>query len=223
MNACGDRRRGTAFPGVLLEEMAIGRVLTLATANDHKAREMASILAGYGWEIAPAPAGVAEAPETGDTFAENARIKARAVAAAVGGVALADDSGLAVDALHGEPGVRSRRWAGERATDADRVALLLEALRGVAPERRTARFICAVCIAAPDRVLWEGSGTVEGIITEAPRGANGFGYDPVFEVCGTGRTMAEWTPEEKNAASHRGRALMLARDWMRRAGAEHGS
>ena len=195
--------------------MANQRQLTLATANEHKVREMTSALAGCGWEIVAAPGDIADVPETGTTFEENARIKALAVAMAVNGIALADDSGLAVDALNGEPGVHSKRWAGEQATDADRIARLLDALRDVPMERRTARFVCAACIAGPHGVLWEGTGTVEGAITDAPLGENGFGYDPVFEVLGEGRTMAELTQDEKNAISHRGRAMAAARAWMR--------
>lgn len=195
--------------------MANRRQLTLATANEHKVLEMTLALAGCGWEIVAAPGDLADVPETGTTFQENARIKALAVAGAVNGIALADDSGLVVDALNGEPGVHSKRWAGDRATDADRIARLLEALRGILAERRTARFVCAACIAGPHGILWEGTGTVEGAITDAPRGENGFGYDPVFEILGEGRTMAELIQDEKNAISHRGRAMAAACAWMR--------
>lgn len=190
------------------------RHLILATGNAHKAREMAAALAGCGWTISAAPGDVADVPETGETFRENARLKALAVAEALGVAALADDSGLAVDALNGGPGVHSKRWAGDNATDADRVAHLLSAMHNVPQGGRTARFVCAVCIAEPGGVLWEGEGTVEGVITDAPRGENGFGYDPVFQPQGGDRTMAERTQEEKNAISHRGRAIAAARAWL---------
>jgi XTP/dITP diphosphohydrolase len=195
--------------------MSARRVLYLATANAHKVREMMALLADCGWEVRPAPAGVADVAENGATFAENARVKALAVAAAVGGVALADDSGLVVDALDGAPGVRSRRWAGENATDADRIACLLDAMAGVDEPGRNARFVCSVCIAGPAGVLFEGSGSVEGRIARTPRGSNGFGYDPVFLVEDGAETMAELDENRKNAVSHRGRAMRLAAEWLR--------
>jgi len=155
-----------------------------------------------------------EPAETGETFAENARQKARYYARATGCWCLADDSGLAVDALGGAPGVRSARYAAERfgpdadrpARDAANTAKLLEAMRDVPDERRTARFVCHFALADPDRVLLDAGGQVEGIITRRPRGTNGFGYDPVFHVPSHGKTAAEMPPEEKNAISHRGRA-----------------
>lgn len=191
--------------------------LTLATANHHKAREIASALSGCGWEVVPAPPGAAEVEETGATFAENARIKALAVARAVRGVALADDSGLAVDALQGAPGIQSKRWAGENAADAERIARLLAAMEGVPADGRAARFVCAACIAGPDGVLWEGEGVVEGEIAFRPRGSHGFGYDPVF-LLPDGRAMAELDADEKNDVSHRGRAMAAARVWLERHG-----
>ena len=155
-----------------------------------------------------------EPADTGETFAENARQKARYYARATGCWCLADDSGLAVDALGGAPGVRSARYAAERfgpdadrpARDAANTAKLLEAMRDVPDERRTARFVCHFALADPDRVLLDTGGQVEGIITRRPRGTNGFGYDPVFHVPSHGKTAAEMPPEEKNAISHRGRA-----------------
>lgn len=190
-------------------------VLYLATANAHKTREMKALLNDCGWDVQPAPAGVADVEENGATFAENARIKALAVAAAVGGVALADDSGLVVDALDGAPGVQSRRWAGEKATDADRIARLLDAMAAVDEPNRNARFVCSVCIAGPTGVLYEGSGAVEGRIARSPRGSSGFGYDPVFLVEDGAETMAELGEDRKNAVSHRGRALRRAAAWLR--------
>jgi XTP/dITP diphosphohydrolase len=187
--------------------------LILATANAHKAREMTALLDGCGWEAATAPPEAADVDETGETFAENARLKALAVAEATGKTALADDSGLAVDALDGRPGVHSKRWAGPDAKDADRIAKLLDALQGVPPEARTARFVCAACVASPAGILWEGVGTVEGRVADAPRGQGGFGYDPVF-LLPDGRTMAELDASEKNAVSHRGRAMSAAAAWL---------
>jgi XTP/dITP diphosphohydrolase len=191
--------------------MTMTQRLILATANAHKAGEMRELLAGCGWETAPAPPDAADVEETGETFAENARLKALAVAKATGFTALADDSGLAVDALGGRPGIRSKRWAGPE--DADRIARLLEALDGVPPGERGAHFVCAACIAGPEGVLWEGVGTVEGHIADAPRGEGGFGYDPVF-LLPDGRTMAELGPAEKNERSHRGRAMRAAAAWL---------
>lgn len=188
--------------------------LILATANTHKAGEMQRLLAGCGRAVTAAPPEVVNMEETGETFAANARIKALAAARATGEKTLADDSGLCVDALDGRPGVRSHRWAGPDATDADRIAKLLNALEGVPAERRTARFVCAMCLAAPEGVLWEGEGAVEGRIANAPHGEGGFGYDPVF-LLPDGRSLAELAPDEKNAVSHRGRAARAAAAWLR--------
>lgn len=187
----------------------------MASANSHKVREMRSLLADCGWGVEAAPPGIADIEETGLTFAENARIKAMAVAAATGNVSLADDSGLIVDALKGEPGVHSKRWAGDQADDGDRIVKLLNALNGVPEALRTARFVCAACIAEPEGVLWEDEGCVEGVIAESPSGAGGFGYDPIFHIPEAGCTMACLSDIEKNAISHRGRAMTLAADWLR--------
>jgi XTP/dITP diphosphohydrolase len=189
--------------------------LVLATANEHKHREMSHLLESSGWDVVTAPQDAVGVEETGASFEENARIKALAAARATSSIALADDSGLVVDALDGAPGVHSRRWAGAAASDADRIAKLLDALHLVPPPSRTARFICSVCIASPNGVLWEGIGTVEGSIAMAPQGVHGFGYDPVFIVDGGDNTMAELDPIRKNAVSHRGRAMALAAHWLR--------
>jgi XTP/dITP diphosphohydrolase len=191
------------------------RLLYLATANPHKAAEILEMLAGCGWQVLPAPAEVADVEETGQTFEENARLKAQTVARVTGACALADDSGLEVDALEGAPGPMSRRWAGAGANDADRNRLLLDALHAVPPERRTARFVCVACIASPQGILWEGRGSLEGSIAMAPSGEGGFGYDPLFTLPQDGRTLAELTRTEKNAVSHRGRAIAAARAWLR--------
>ena len=184
--------------------------LVLASANPDKATEIATILSAAvpGLELAPRPAGMADVAETGTTLLENARLKAAAIAAATGEPAVADDTGLAVDALDGAPGVYSARFAGEGATYADNVAKLLTELDGVAPERRTARFETVALVRWPDGREVAASGEVEGVITTAPRGERGFGYDPIFEPLeGDGRTFAELLPLEKHALSHRGRAF----------------
>ena len=145
--------------------------------------------------------------ETGDTYAANAMAKAAASAAAVGLPALGDDSGLEVDALAGAPGVRSARWAGESATDADRIAKLLAALRDVPAAARGARFRCVVAVAWPDGRVETAAGECAGTIATAPRGAGGFGYDPVFIAAELGRTFGEATAEDKRRLSHRSRAV----------------
>lgn len=187
----------------------------LATTNPHKLDEVRAILAPEGVKVIGLDAlgrDIPEPAEDGATFAENARLKAVAYAHAAGLPCLADDSGLEVDALGGAPGVHSARYAGVGSTrperDAANNARLLEALRGVEPARRSARFVCAMCLAdAAGDVLAETRGTFEGTIAEAPRGSNGFGYDPLLVVSGMDRTSAELSPEEKNARSHRGAAV----------------
>lgn len=195
--------------------MATGNTLILATANAHKVREIRALLADCGWDIRPAPAAVSDVPETGSTFAENARIKALAVASACRCIALADDSGLMVDALGGEPGVQSKRWAGDGATDGERIDKLLDALRDIGPSERTARFVCAACVAEPGRILWEGEGCAEGAIAADPVGDGGFGYDPVFYIPEFETTMACLSEQDKNAVSHRGRAMRQAAEWLK--------
>ena len=189
-----------------------GRLL-LATTSTHKIGELRKIFAGLALQlVTPMDLSLDLDPEeTGSTFSENATIKARAFAAASGLPSLADDSGLEVDALDGEPGVRSKRYAGPAATDADRVALLLRNLGRVPEEKRTARFRCVMVLATPNAVVGEVDGTCEGRIAMAPRGTHGFGYDPVFLLPDRGLTMAELCAEEKHAISHRGRAGRSAR------------
>jgi XTP/dITP diphosphohydrolase len=184
--------------------------LVLASANPDKAAEISAILAAAlsDLELAPRPAAVPDVDETGTTLVENARLKAAAVAAATGEAAVADDTGLLVDALDGAPGVWSARFAGEAATYADNVAKLLRELAGVAPGRRTARFETVALIRWPDGREVVATGAVEGVIATEARGGGGFGYDPVFVPAeGDGRTFAELTPVEKHALSHRGRAF----------------
>jgi XTP/dITP diphosphohydrolase len=179
----------------------------LATFNRDKARELEALLDLPGLEVLSLSdfLGAASPEETGASLEENALLKARAALRATGLPAIADDTGLEVDALGGAPGVHAARFAGPDASYADNVRLLLERLSGVPPARRTARFR-TVCVAVfPDGMQVVGEGLLEGRITESPRGDRGFGYDPVFEV--SGRTLAELTPAEKNAWSHRGRAV----------------
>jgi XTP/dITP diphosphohydrolase len=159
-------------------------------------------------DLAPRPAEVPDVDEIGTTLVENARLKAAAIAAATGEPAVADDTGLLVDALDGAPGVYSARFAGEGATYADNVAKLLRELDGVDPERRTARFETVALVRWPDGREIAVTGAVDGVIASAARGDGGFGYDPVFVPAeGDGRTFAELTPDEKHALSHRGRAF----------------
>ena len=180
----------------------------IATHNAHKLLEIERILAPLGIAaVTDRDLGLTlpEVEETGTTFAENAYLKAASACAFTGLPAIADDSGLMVDALDGAPGVYSARYAGENATDADRVQKLLKALAGIPAERRQARFVSAVCCVFPSGETVRSEGTVEGTIAFAPAGDNGFGYDPVF-LRGE-RTMAQLSPAEKDAISHRGQAL----------------
>ena len=183
--------------------------IAVATNNRGKLHEIAEVLGPHGVELVAAGAVVPgwTIEETGETFAENARLKAVDLARRSGLPSLGDDSGLVVDALDGAPGIRSARYAGEHATDAENVAKLLHALRDVAPERRQAHFRCALALAWPDGSLVEVEARCDGTIARAPRGEHGFGYDPVFIDPDTARTFAELSDEEKNARSHRGRAL----------------
>jgi XTP/dITP diphosphohydrolase len=178
----------------------------LATANADKAREIADIL-GSSVTLLPRPSSVPDVEETGDTLIANARLKARALVAATGRAAIADDTGLEVDALAGAPGVYSARYAGEQATYADNVAKLVAALAGVEGPRR-ARFRTVALAAWPDGREVVAEGTVDGDIALAPRGREGFGYDPVFVPSeGDGRTFAEMPAAQKHRLSHRGRAF----------------
>jgi XTP/dITP diphosphohydrolase len=180
--------------------------LVLATANPDKAAEIAAILTGY--ELVPRPDGVPGVDETEPTLAGNALLKARALAAATGEPAVADDTGLEVDALGGAPGVFTARFAGPTASYADNVAKLLDDLDGVSPAQRTARFRTVATVVWPDGRSLVAEGVVDGAIASAARGDEGFGYDPLFVPNeGDGRTFAEMAPGEKHAISHRGRAF----------------
>jgi XTP/dITP diphosphohydrolase len=186
--------------------------LVLATHNAHKVTEMRALLGGLPVEVLGLDAfpGAPEPEETGETFAENARIKAVCAAQFTGCYAIADDSGISIDVLGGRPGVYSARWAGPGSGAKEWIAKTLTELADVPDEKRTARYVCALALAAPDgSILAAAEGIFEGRIGHKARGAGGFGYDPVFLVAGDaqGRTAAELPPDEKNALSHRGVAV----------------
>ena len=184
--------------------------IVLASNNPGKVREIGALLADSGIEILPqSDFAVSEVEETGPTFVENAILKARHAAEHTGLPAIADDSGLVVDALNGAPGIYSARYAGENASDADNLHKLLEAMADVPEDQRSARFVCLMVFLrhAADPLPLICQGIWEGRITTAPSGAGGFGYDPVFFVPEKGCTSAELPPDEKNRLSHRGQAL----------------
>ncbi|HAX05091.1 MAG TPA: non-canonical purine NTP pyrophosphatase, RdgB/HAM1 family [Acidimicrobiaceae bacterium] len=182
--------------------------LVMASANAHKALEIAEILTDH--DIEPRPRDLGEVVEDEKTLEGNARLKAVAVCARTGVPAVADDTGLEVDALGGLPGVRSARFAGESATDAENLAKLLDVMREIPESKRTARFRTVALVAFPDGHEVLTHGVVEGVISSQPSGIGGFGYDPVFVPNeGRGLSFAEMEPEEKNLISHRGRAFRL--------------
>jgi len=189
------------------------REILIATTNPGKIAEIRAMLdVNIEWVGLSDFADIGEIEEDGLTFAENARKKTNGYAKATGLWTLADDSGLVVDALGGEPGVKSARFSG--AKDKDRtlldhknIAKVLKLLTGVPKEKRTARFVCCLCLASPDKILIETQGTLEGLITEKEVGENGFGYDPIFFVPHLNKTVGQLTAEEKNAISHRGNAI----------------
>lgn len=198
------------------------REIVIASGNPGKLREIEQLFSGYGIRILPQSAfSVSAAAETGDTFAENALIKAKHAAAHTGLSAIADDSGLAVDGLDGAPGVRSARYAGEQATDSENLALLLRNLAAVEPAGLSARYHCAMVyvsrVTGNPPLLAQASW--EGRIVRQAQGAGGFGYDPIFHVPEQGCTAAQLAPEVKNAISHRGQALRQLLEKMRQAGA----
>ncbi|MFH1719676.1 MAG: RdgB/HAM1 family non-canonical purine NTP pyrophosphatase [Planctomycetota bacterium] len=191
------------------------RNILVATTNPGKIAEIRAMLGGDVRWLSLADVGeIGEIEEDGSTFAENARKKALGYARAAGIWTIADDSGLVVDALGGAPGIKSARFSGEKTKDEDRtlidhrnIAKVLELLKDVPKDRRTARFVCCLCLASPEKALIETEGTLEGLITEREIGENGFGYDPVFLVPHLHRAVAQLTGDEKNAISHRGSAL----------------
>ncbi len=195
----------------------MGRLI-FATANEHKMDEIRAILADLGMEIlSMREAGFSgEIDENGSTFEENALIKARTVETVTGGIVLADDSGLEVDYLNGEPGIYSARYLGENTPYSVKNARLISRLEGVPEEKRTARFVCAIAAVLPDGRELVTRGTIEGRIGYEERGKGGFGYDPVLFVPELGKTSAELSAEEKNRVSHRGKALRLMKEELRK-------
>lgn len=206
--------------------------LVLATSNPYKLAEVREILGPAGYEIVGLdayPQRFEEPSEDGETFEANALIKARSYAAQLAQWCVAEDSGLEVDALNGLPGVHSARFAGETGgrdeRDARNNRKLLELLRGVPPEQRRARFVCVMCVATPDgKLIATARGTYEGRIADAPRGSNGFGYDPLLWLPDVGKTSAELSSQEKHARSHRGHAarelVERLREWQFAAGGQ---
>ncbi len=180
----------------------------MATHNKHKVAELSRILEPMGIHVETAD--LPEVEETGTTFEENARLKALSACKTTGLPSVADDSGIAVDALGGAPGVYSARYAGEEATDADRNKKLLEEMKDIPEGKRSARFVSAICCVFPSGEEITVTGVCEGTLAFAPRGKDGFGYDPIFLV--GDRTYAELSPAEKDAVSHRGKALRLLKE-----------
>jgi XTP/dITP diphosphohydrolase len=189
-------------------------ILVLATGNPGKVRECAAVLSPRGYEVRGLSALYDRTPieETGKTFLANARLKAEGYSRRTPYLVVADDSGLEVDALGGEPGVASARYGGPGLSDQERCAFLLEALKRTPDEKRTARFRCVLAVARDGRTLAAYDGVVEGTILRAPRGRGGFGYDPVFFHPPSGRTFAEMSLVEKERVSHRGMALRQLRN-----------
>ncbi len=189
------------------------RALLLATTNRHKLDEFYTIFSDLPLTLQSLREVQidTDVEETGQTFAENAQLKARFYAQASGMLSLADDSGLEIDALGGAPGVYSARFAGRETSYEERFRLILEQMRGLTGEQRRARFRCAIALAEPDGQCRIVEGMIEGIVADSPRGTHGFGYDPIFLLPELGRTFAELTSEQKNRISHRGRAAQFAR------------
>jgi XTP/dITP diphosphohydrolase len=195
--------------------------VVLASSNKGKLRELSALLAPLGYDvITQSSLGIDTPPETGDTFAANALLKARHAAAVSNLAALADDSGIEVDALGGRPGIYSARYAGEGASDEDNLRKMLGEMRDVPEGMRTARYQCVIAFVStagdPDPIL--AKGTWEGSLISQPRGLEGFGYDPIFIPSGFDRTAAELDPGEKNSLSHRGQALRALMDQLRNRG-----
>jgi XTP/dITP diphosphohydrolase len=206
--------------------MALPPLVAIASHNAHKLREIRRICADWPVQWVTIddhdPAGFPEVPETGTSYLDNARLKAHAVADTLGTPALADDSGIEVDALGGKPGVRSARYAGEDATDEDNLRALTGALRGIPQGGRTARYRCVVVLADPDGSEWSAEGVCEGMVDAVRRGNRGFGYDPIFVPVGWEETMAELTDAQKDRISHRGRALRELKHLLEQRGADVG-
>ncbi|WP_079479493.1 XTP/dITP diphosphatase [Halobacillus salinus] len=194
--------------------------LVIATKNEGKVREFREMFSKYGIEVKSLlefDEPIEDIEETGTTFTENATIKAEAISKQYNIPVLADDSGLEVDALEGAPGVYSARYAGLEKNDQKNLYKVLENMKGVPTDQRTARFVCAVAVARPEHDTFVKVGTCEGNIAEEPQGEHGFGYDPVFIPKGSKRTLAEYTSEEKNAISHRHNAIIQLEEWLKNA------
>ena len=193
--------------------MALPLRIALATRNEHKLIEITRICADWPvqWVTIRDPNRFPDVEETGETYLDNAALKTRAVADALGIPAIADDSGIEVDALGGRPGPRSARFAGPDATDARNLAELIRSVRGIPAAGLTARYRCVAAFAEPGDEVIAAEGLCEGTLTTRPRGAGGFGYDPIFLPVGWDRTMAELAPDEKDRISHRGRAFRALR------------
>jgi XTP/dITP diphosphohydrolase len=192
------------------------QTLLIATGNEHKTREIGQML-GFGWQVRDLTA-LPHAPqiaETGETFAENAALKALGISAIFTGLVLADDSGLEVDALKGAPGVRSARFAGPNASDAENRLVLIRKLKEIGGTEFPARFRCVMVLASQGALLGSFAGTVEGKVILEERGHGGFGYDCIFIPVGYSETFAELQPEIKNSLSHRGRALAKVLEFLR--------
>ncbi|TMU85740.1 XTP/dITP diphosphatase [Bacillus sp. BHET2] len=186
----------------------------IATKNSGKAKEFQQMFAPYGYEVQTLLdlLHIEDVEETGETFEENAILKAETVAKELGELVIADDSGLAIDALEGRPGVYSARYAGLEKSDEANMEKVLSELQSVEESERTARFHCVLAIAGPDMETKTVTGTCEGMILKEKRGSNGFGYDPIFFVPTLQKSMAELTPDEKSQISHRGHALKKLRN-----------
>lgn len=193
--------------------------IAIASHNAHKLRELARICADWPVEwvtvLTHDPAAFPDTEETGDTYLENALLKAWAVAGSLGVPAVADDSGIEIDALGGKPGPRSARFAGEQATDEQNLRAAIGALKGIPAGGRTARYRCVAALAFPDGRELHAEATCEGALVAKPRGERGFGYDPIFVPAGGDVTMAELSDEQKDRISHRGRAFRALRDLLR--------
>lgn len=200
-----------------VEYIMAGKII-FATANAGKIKEIQAIMADMGMEVqSMKEAGIAiDIEENGVTYEENAMIKARAVAEYADCIVMADDSGLEIDYLNGEPGVYSARYMGEDTPYSVKNAKLIERLAGVPDQKRTARFVCAIAAVLPDGRELTVRGVIEGCIGYEEKGSNGFGYDPIFYVPEFGRTTAELTEEEKNRVSHRGKALQFMKEELRK-------
>jgi XTP/dITP diphosphohydrolase len=199
-------------------EDAAPRRLIFATRNEGKVAELTDLLLSGSWIVERLPEHVRDYPETGETFAANARGKALHAASRVDVPVLADDSGLEIDALAGEPGVRSARYIDPALTSAERNLAVLEKLRDVPEGQRGARFVCHLALARGRDLVYETRGVCEGTISFEPRGSGGFGYDPIFWIAELGATFAEISRDEKSARSHRGRAVRamaaFLREWI---------